>query len=86
VGKQLTLSQPDYAHHSTTSSPGFSDLATALHCKNSKTRVGDIHVDIALLVNIHEHILSEKGISERHELLQQVHYLYNIYYEFSLSV
>ena len=32
---QLTLSQPggaDYAHHSTTSPPGFSDLATALHC------------------------------------------------------
>ena len=30
---QLTLSQPggaDYAHHSTTSPPGFSDLATAL--------------------------------------------------------
>ena len=29
----LTLSQPggaDYAHHSTTSPPGFSDLATAL--------------------------------------------------------
>ena len=30
---QLTLSQPggaDYAHHSTTSPPGFSDLATGL--------------------------------------------------------
>ena len=33
---QLTLSQPrgtDYAHHSTTSTPGFSDLATGLSYK-----------------------------------------------------
>ena len=34
LAEQLTLSQPggaDYAHHSTTSPPGFSDLATSLH-------------------------------------------------------
>ena len=33
LAEQLTLSQPgraDYAHHITTSPPGFSDLATAL--------------------------------------------------------
>ena len=33
LAKQLTLSQPggtDYAHHSTMSPPGFSDLATGL--------------------------------------------------------
>ena len=33
LAKQLTLSQPggaDYTHHSTTSPPGFSDLATGL--------------------------------------------------------
>ena len=33
LAEQLTLSQPggaDYAHHSTTSPPKFSDLATAL--------------------------------------------------------
>ena len=33
LADQLTLSQPggtDYAHHSTTSPPGFSDLPTAL--------------------------------------------------------
>ena len=38
---QLTLSQPggaDYAHHSTTSPPGFSDLATGLEVKGSLFR------------------------------------------------
>ena len=33
LAEQVTLSQPggaDYAHHSTTSPPGVSDLATAL--------------------------------------------------------
>ena len=36
LAEQLTLSQPggaDYARHSPTSPPGFSDLVTALHCK-----------------------------------------------------
>ena len=39
---QLTLSQPggaDYAHHSTTSPPGFSDLATGLY---SNEEIADI--------------------------------------------
>ena len=31
-----------------------------MHCKNSKTRVGGIRVGIALLVNIHEHILLKR--------------------------
>ena len=38
LAEQLTLSQPggaDYAHHNTTSPPGFSDLATALHTINN---------------------------------------------------
>ena len=38
---QLTLSQPgggaDYAHHSTISPPGFSDLATGLRTYKIKT-------------------------------------------------
>ena len=35
LAEQLTLSQPggaDYVYHSTTSPPGFADLATALNC------------------------------------------------------
>ena len=45
---QLTPSQPggaDYAHHSTTSSPKFSDLATGLHLLRYLLAVLELEVE-----------------------------------------